>query len=940
MVARRVSSLTYLAALAGCAIMATAAHAAVDVLPIDLDPLIDVAAQSPTRFAVDIPHRISVVRDGAWANARGIATWHYTVRIPSAVSLSFHANVSLPADASLMVRGLHGMYVYRSSDVRNSELWSRISSGDSMEFVLSVPGSERHATKFEILSLQAGYRGLGHHANNPHYDKLLRLRAQAGLPSCVQNYACYQTASNSPAAGATVAITIANVGQCTATLLNDVPGDGIPYVLTARHCETGTYGASDPAAASAINVYWDAISPCAGVLDTIYDSTGPVTAGASTIVEQQDAWLMTLDASPPVADAYYAGFDASGGAILGGYTIDHALSYDKQFTTWYGQAYPVEETHILSSTFVSDFWEVVNRTGTIGPGASGSGLFDQNNHLVGSLSLGRTTGEGDTYQSCPMSPPVAPNGSNGAADFTSFAAVWNSTADGTSSTGSTTLKSVLDPGNTGTLVVGAMATSAPVSFSATTPTGTINMADLLTWNAAGATQCVAGGGTGGDGWVTGTVAASGSVNVKEQTVGAVKYTLTCSAPGNRNVSGFVTVNWIAAPTVVTFNLSDHSVWVGAPNRLSWSSNISGTCTLSGGSTNLADLPATGSATVTESTAGGVHYTLTCGSGANSVTTSRDDQYVVPSVEFVESNSDLLFGETYMLEWTSLADSCTPTGGTIGDNWSGTQLRGNGTFFPIIPAVGTYTYGVICTAGSVSASATATVTVENNPPYANLTVSAATVVTGQPVTVTWKSNLFFCAFTGNPIGAGDTVLQTASSGSIADGSATYVPKYADTWTFGLSCGDGVPGRTATASNVTLTSAAALDSSVSAAPTSVTVGQQFTLTWLANFASSCTASGGGADGIMWTGSPALPGGQNQITASVAGTFTYTLACVGAVSTDTQTTHATVTVMAAMPTGTGGNGSGSSGGGGSVDDVSLLALALLAVLRTRAITTDRRT
>ncbi|MGH8219720.1 MAG: hypothetical protein ACREUT_14335 [Steroidobacteraceae bacterium] len=735
-----------------------------------------------------------------------------------------------------------------------------------------------------------------------------------------------------------MAITIANIGSCTGVLLNDVPADGTPYVLTARHCENGNYGGGDPAAASTMNVYWDATTPCGAVLDTIYDSTGPITAGASTVVEQQDAWLVSLDDTPPVMDAYYAGFDASGGAIVGGYTVHHALAYDKQLTTWYGQAYPVQQADVANSTFVSNFWEVVTQTGTIGPGASGGGLFDQNNHLVGTLSLGREIGAAETFESCPVPPPAAPNGSNGNADFVSLEAVWNSTADSTSSTGSVTLKTVLDPGNTGTLVVDSVAATAPVSFYAAIPTGTVNVADPLTWNAPGATQCVAGGGTSGDNWPTGTVTASGTASVSEQTTGSVKYTLKCTYPGNRTATAGLNVNWVAAPPAVNFTGGDRSVWIGSPNRLAWTSNISGTCTLSGGSTNLSGLPTNGSATVTESATGMIHYTLTCGSGANSGSASRDDQYVAPSVDFIESNSDLMFGQIYSLQWTSLADSCTPTGGVTGDNWGGTQLGANGTFFPSIPGIGSYTYGITCTSGPVSASATATVTVENNPPYATLTVSAAEIVAGQPVTVTWNSNLYFCTFTGNPI-----VGYSATSGSIADGSATTTQQYAGTWTFGMSCGNGVAGQSATAPNVTVTVVPPLDSSVTVSTTSVTVGQQFTLSWLANYATSCTASGGGADGSMWTGSPALPGGQMQITASVAGTFTYTLACVGQVPSDTQTTNATVKVASAgssssssssSGTGSGGGGSagGGHGGGGAEDPFSLFPLALLVLMRLR--------
>jgi lysyl endopeptidase len=277
------SLLRCLAVMVACA-LTRMAYAAVDVVTVNLDPLIEQSAAYPTRFAVDIPHNVSSTRSGSWAvAANGIATWHYTVRIPTAVSLSFHAAVALPPHASLLVRDIRGMHVYHPSDIHHQELWSRISLGDALEFVLSVPTSERRLTSFRIQSLQAGYRGFGHHANHAHYDAVVHQQnlatGMAVTPSCVQNYVCDATSSNTAAGQATVAITIGNVGQCSATLVNDVPGDGTPYLLTARHCENGKYGGGNPGAASAINVYWDATSACGSVLDSIYDSATPFTVG-------------------------------------------------------------------------------------------------------------------------------------------------------------------------------------------------------------------------------------------------------------------------------------------------------------------------------------------------------------------------------------------------------------------------------------------------------------------------------------------------------------------------------------------------------------------------------------------------------------------------------------------------------------------------------------
>ena len=164
--------------------------------------------------------------------------------------------------------------------------------------------------------------------------------------------------------------------------------------------------------------------------------------------------MLLLSQPPAASDAYLAGFDATGGAIEGGYTIHHALSNDKQFTAWNGQAVAqiVAANSSLTVSFTSNFWDVVNLTGTIGPGASGSALFDQNNRVVGSLSLGNETGATDDgYLQCPLSPPPSPTPQNALALFTSLAAVWNSTSDPTGST--STIQQALDPNNTSTLVV-------------------------------------------------------------------------------------------------------------------------------------------------------------------------------------------------------------------------------------------------------------------------------------------------------------------------------------------------------------------------------------------------------------------------------------------------------------------------------------------------------
>src|SRR5215471_9151989 len=99
----------------------------VDVVSANLGALIDSAARSPSRFAVDIAHAVSPTTDGEWSTSGATSTWTYSVQIPGAVSMSFHATkASLPPSATLTVTAESTRYIYTSKDATGGELWSRI----------------------------------------------------------------------------------------------------------------------------------------------------------------------------------------------------------------------------------------------------------------------------------------------------------------------------------------------------------------------------------------------------------------------------------------------------------------------------------------------------------------------------------------------------------------------------------------------------------------------------------------------------------------------------------------------------------------------------------------------------------------------------------------------------------------------------------------------
>jgi lysyl endopeptidase len=999
----------------------------VHIVKSDLRPLIRAGAASPVQFAVLVPHSVSASAAGQWSTAADVSTWRYAVQVPTAVSLSFHASrSSLPPGAALVVRGRTTTTTYYARDLRRGDLWSRIQPGDALQFELSVPAIDKEKVSLNLISLQAGYRSLGPGVkDHPYYSKLKQQEAQAsGNSSCVTNYECEVTPGNQAPGGATFGLVVSNLYQCTGVLINDVPGDNTPYVLTARHCETGTLGGGDPGAASSVTIYWDAISACGSALGSLYDPGIPIQTGAQTVVEQQDVWLLLLDAAPVVTDAQLAGFDASGGSVQGGYSIHHAEGVDKQYTGWFGTAAQVQQSGVLGVTYLSNFLETVNALGNIGPGASGSGLFDQNNNLVGTLSLGRTTSDPSGFESCPVPHPPAPNGSNGVADFTSVAAVWNSTADTTSTTGIATLKSVLDPTGTGTVVTASLPVEN-IQLVASGTTASDGNSIQLTWSAANATQCTASGGASGDGW-TGQLAASGTSNINETQSTLITYGLSCTYPGGRRAKTSVTVNWVG-PTPQLQLSAPSALWVTRPAQLTWTSNVT-PCSISGGALSLVNLPGSGTTSTSQSVAGDITYTLTCGPPNNQGTASSSVMYVTPSLVLEQTGSDRILGQTYYLHWSTYGDACVPSGGSPGDGWATTAFFNSSNaptsaFSPQVKALGTYTYTLTCSSGPLSVQQSVTATFENNAPYVTASLSNTTVTySGSPadyVTLTWNSNMsscvpnvsiayadplmiayqaqnsgtfgpsasgpvqisVTCALPGNhptlvtstPItlnvlpppapvetltisptsvdqGQMVTVSWTSTNSANCEGTGgipgsgwstngqfalapsgqfTYSPggpTQVGPFAFGLTCESIDSTAVSPTSTQSTLSVNALSDSLKVSATSITVGATFTLTWSSSGASTCTASGGGANGSPWAGSLGTNGTATQ-TATQSGTFTYTLNCSSDGFVATQQKQITVS-----PASTGGGGSGGSttkgsggggGGGGSIEPIELLVL-----------------
>jgi len=849
-----------------------------EVLEVDLPAMIDKVAMQHERFAVEVAKRFAMTTDGEWTASGSMRTWTYSVRVPTAVSLSFHASrLTLPPSAVLTVSGSRAQVFYRAADVRRSELWGRPLVGDTLRFSISVPAADVGTVALEVDGLQAGYRGLGGLPNHPHYTQLVQ--QSAGSPSaCQENYSCDATTANGAPARAVVAILIGNKFQCTGTLLNDTANDLTPYILTARHCQAGTLGGGDPQAASSVAVYWDAVTPCGSTLGSIYDGTALAQFGATTVVEQQDAWLIRLDAAPVATDAYWAGWDATGGTFAGGYSIHHALGFNKQYVSWYGQALLRNiSAATLNIGYASTFWGLVNQLGSVGAGASGGAVFDSNDRLVGSATLASLQSGPNSAGVCPLNPPPAPASSTIVADYTAFSAVFASTADTTSSTPNATLRSVLDPGATGRLVIDGVGV-LPVTLKTSVGDNALTTLQVLTitWNAPGAQACTASGGVSGDGWA-GSKAAAGSATIVNYTGGIIPYMLSCTGAGLVGGST-VYVDWIYMAPSAEVDGPQAPVAIGSTISLRWGSTIL-PCVASGGTPGdgWAGNPGLSDPqNVTVTKLGNVTYVLTCGTGPQQVTAQATVSVVPLSVTLSADSTQVRIGSYVSLGWTgpTSAANCSGAGGGPGDNWAqNVGLQITGTNYVTETSPGTYIYTINCSGAGQTATASVMVTFTSDPPAISL---VAVMPTEQiypqltpihpPVDLIWSSNVTSC-FMGvaGPLGNTGVLL----NGQYPSGTASDAQFMAGLYTYTLNCAGNLQATASiqwTTSNPQLT--------LTAPTTTWVANYPYAVYWNTN-TQPCMQTGGVA-GDGWAGNYQAGQASETVTESLPGTYVFTLTC----------------------------------------------------------------
>lgn len=342
----------------------------------------------PFRFAAPMSVKITPATHGAWSTlADGRLLWALAISSPGATSLNFaFTRYGLPAGAQLKISGgpdVRGPYTDRENAL--GQLWTPVVRSSSALLELTLPAAAKNQVALELTQVNYGFRGFG--AKDV-------VNGKSG--DCNVDVACPAGDEWRNEIRSVARISIGGALLCTGTLINNTAQDFTPYFLTAAHCASALL-------APTTVFYWNyATSPCGGTPNGKLDQTqsgatfvaSSLPVGESTALNPgSDFTLLKLSGKPdPAFKVFYAGWDNRDLAPKGVTVIHHPSGNEKRISFDFDQtlitAYGLTPADAQSQIFPTHLQVLDYDVGTTEGGSSGSGLWNSEHHLVGTLSGG------------------------------------------------------------------------------------------------------------------------------------------------------------------------------------------------------------------------------------------------------------------------------------------------------------------------------------------------------------------------------------------------------------------------------------------------------------------------------------------------------------------------------------------------------------------------
>lgn len=347
-------------------------------LMIEEDLVNDVEKIGPWRFGKAFETNYTIQNTGVWQELNnGERLWQLKLTSKNAMSMNiiFDEFVLVPGDQLFIYNEDHTEVLGPLTHLNNKE-WMGLATLPIQGEDLIVELHQKQPnlvekSKLTIGQVTHGYRDIF------GYAKRLYNKDINDSGACNNNVICPEGDPWRCEISSVAIIIVGGSGACTGTVLNNHAEDERALFLSADHCGTNVTN-------WVFRFNWD--SPTC--TPTQNGPTSQSVSGATLLANSggSDFCLMELSSAiPPSYNVYYSGWDASG-AMPTNQTAIHHPSGDLKKISFDNEA----AVHGVMGG--APCWRILNwDDGTTEPGSSGSGLWDQDHHLIGQLFGGTAT---------------------------------------------------------------------------------------------------------------------------------------------------------------------------------------------------------------------------------------------------------------------------------------------------------------------------------------------------------------------------------------------------------------------------------------------------------------------------------------------------------------------------------------------------------------------
>ncbi|MFT4070700.1 MAG: trypsin-like serine protease [Dysgonamonadaceae bacterium] len=350
---------------------------------------------APPIVATLIPSTVDLAASGQWELLSGDSICRLTIESTGAEGiLLYYSKFNIPSGGKLFLYNADGSQILGAYTSETNKKGGRFSTeiiyGDKLTLEYVQP---KGTAKPDIRISDIGY---GYNVGETIVSGSSLLRA--GTNDCMVDINCSPEGDQWQQQKKGVAKIIVRIGSysylCSGSLVNNVYQDHTPYFLSAHHCFDENGSTAD---FSSIQFYFHYESTDCGT--NVISSKTKTMIGADLLVDAplvggSDGSLLRLtDTIPSSYDVYYNGWDISETPPTRGVIIHHPNGDLKKISTYTQQ--PTTVTFVDGSNVSTEggHWKVVYATTTNGysvtaGGSSGSPMFNQNGHIVGTLTGG------------------------------------------------------------------------------------------------------------------------------------------------------------------------------------------------------------------------------------------------------------------------------------------------------------------------------------------------------------------------------------------------------------------------------------------------------------------------------------------------------------------------------------------------------------------------